>query len=71
MPAFGQGPLKQGRSGRSNFIAGFVRGCPRNQGSHAPVASEKTRYAGRGANPEYGFSLEKPIQNKSPNASWI
>ena len=25
MPAFGQGPLKQGRSGRSNFIAGFVQ----------------------------------------------
>ena len=39
MPAFGQGPLKQGRSGRSNFIAGFVRGCLRNQGSHAPIAS--------------------------------
>ena len=36
MHAFGQGPLKQGRSGgRSNFIAGFVRGCLRNQGSHA------------------------------------
>ena len=25
MPAFGQGPLKQERSGRSNFIAGFVQ----------------------------------------------
>ena len=28
MRAFGQGPLKQGRSGRSNFIAGFVRPRP-------------------------------------------
>ena len=65
MPAFGQGPLKQGRSGRSNFIAGFVRGCLRNQGSHAPITSwNRPATSACGG----GISLKRPAY-KSSSAS--
>ena len=44
MRAFGQDPLKQGRSGRSSFIAGFVRPRPAsNQKNGIPIRPWKVK----------------------------